>query len=48
MNPTLENVASGYEPNSISLTFGHGPASYLNIVKNSETLITCGPHSTYF
>ena len=37
--------ASGYEPNSISLTFGHGPASYLNIVKNSETLITSG-HST--
>lgn len=48
LNRTLpwKMFASGYEPNIISLTFGHGPASYLNIVKNSETLITSGPHSS--
>ena len=38
--------ASGYEPNIVSLSFGHGPAGYLNIVKNSETMITSGPHSS--
>ena len=38
--------ASGYTPNTLSLSFGHGPASYLNIVKNSKTDITSGPHSS--
>lgn len=38
--------ASGYSPDTISLIFGHGPGSYLNIVKNSKTLITSGPHSS--
>lgn len=38
--------ASGYTPDTVSLIFGHGPASYLNIVKNSKTLITSGPHSS--
>ena len=37
---------SGYTPNISSLSFGHGPASYLNIVKNSKTDITSGPHSS--
>ncbi len=48
LNRTLpwKMFASGYEVNSISLTLGHGPASYLNIVKNSETKITSGPHSS--
>ena len=38
--------ASGYSPDTVSLIFGHGPGSYLNIVKNSKTLITSGPHSS--
>ena len=38
--------ASGYTPNTLSLSLGHGPASYLNIVKNSKTDITSGPHSS--
>ena len=38
--------ASGYTPDTVSLIFGHGSASYLNIVKNSKTLITSGPHSS--
>tara|TARA_Y100001958_G_C20997856_1_gene382868 strand:- start:78 stop:674 length:597 start_codon:yes stop_codon:yes gene_type:complete len=48
LNRTLpwKMFASGYEPSITSLIFGHGPASYLNIVKNSETVITSGPHSS--
>lgn len=48
LNRTLpwKMFASGYEPNIVSLSFGHGPAGYLNIVKNSETMITSGPHSS--
>jgi len=38
--------ASGFKPSQTSLVFGHGPASYLNIVKNAETEITSGPHSS--
>lgn len=37
---------SGFKPSQTSLIFGHGPASYLNIVKNSETEVTSGPHSS--
>ncbi len=49
LNRTLpwKMFASGYEVDPISLTIGHGPASYLNIVKNSETMITSGPHSSF-
>jgi hypothetical protein len=49
LNRTLpwKMFASGYEVDPISLTIGNGPASYLNIVKNSETMITSGPHSSF-
>ncbi len=38
--------ATGYVPDMTSLSFGYGPASYLNIVKNAKTRITSGPHSS--
>ncbi len=40
-----KNFASGYKPNILSLTFGHGTGSYLNIVKNTIYFPTSGPHS---
>ena len=48
LNRTLpwKMFATGYVPDKTSLSFGHGPASYLNIVKNSKTQITSGPHSS--
>ena len=36
----------GYKPTATSFLFGHGPGAYLNIVKNSDSLITSGPHSS--
>ena len=36
----------GYKPNINSFLFGHGPGAYLNIVKNSDSYITSGPHSS--
>jgi hypothetical protein len=36
----------GYKPNTNSFLFGHGPGAYLNIVKNSDSYITSGPHSS--
>tara|TARA_X000001036_G_scaffold62372_1_gene52658 strand:+ start:809 stop:2836 length:2028 start_codon:yes stop_codon:yes gene_type:complete len=48
LNRTLpwKMFATGYVPDLTSLSFGHGPASYLNIVKNAKTQITSGPHSS--
>lgn len=48
LNRTLpwKMFATGYVPDKTSLTFGYGPASYLNIVKNAKTRITSGPHSS--
>ncbi|MAV05165.1 MAG: hypothetical protein CMC31_05880 [Flavobacteriaceae bacterium] len=37
--------ASGYNPNSIELIFGHGTGSYLNIIKFTERDLASGPHS---
>ena len=36
----------GYKPTTTSFLFGHGPGAYLNIVKNSDSSITSGPHSS--
>tara|TARA_B100001093_G_C26858539_1_gene1028709 strand:+ start:3640 stop:5643 length:2004 start_codon:yes stop_codon:yes gene_type:complete len=37
--------ASGYNPNTIELLFGHGSGGYLNIIKFTERDIASGPHS---
>lgn len=39
------NFASGYNPNIVSFSFGHGTGAYLNIVKNTVFAPTSGPHS---
>ena len=37
--------ASGYNPSSTELIFGHGTGAYLNIIKFTERSIASGPHS---
>lgn len=36
----------GYKPDVLSFIFGNGPGAYLNLVKNTDTEITSGPHSS--
>ena len=47
LNRTLpwKMFASGYKPDITSLSFGFGPGSYLNIIKNTNQDISSGPHS---
>jgi len=37
---------TGYKPDAVSLIFGNGPGAYLNLVKNTSSDVTSGPHSS--